>query len=247
MATVGSPCRRRDICITPDSPNEQAGQAVDPHLQAIDRDAARARRRFVRADGEHAAAEDGVAQHQRRQRPRAARVSQTPGATMSQSGCGNVTASSLTHVGGTFTVCWSAIHLATPRAMPSVPSVAMNGMTFRRVIEQAVDRRRRARRRARRPAPPAAGSTPSRRAIAVTTPVSAIADPTDRSMPAADDDHRHADRAERDDHRLRDDDAEVADGEVLVRRVGQQREDGDDREQAEERPEPREPACAGRR
>ena len=47
---------------------------------------------------------------------------------------GNVTASSLTHVGGTLTVCWSASHFATPRAMPSMPSVAMNGTTRSRVM-----------------------------------------------------------------------------------------------------------------
>ncbi len=63
-------------------------------------------------------------------------MSQTPGATISHSGCGNVTASSFTQVGGTFTVCCPAIHLATPRAMPSVPSVAMNGITRRRVISR---------------------------------------------------------------------------------------------------------------
>ena len=68
--------------------------------------------------------------------------------------------------------------------MPSVPSVAMNGMTFRRVMNRPL---------ITPAAPPAStpsstamsGSTPSRMAIAVTTPLSAITEPTDRSMPAA--------------------------------------------------------------
>ena len=42
------------------------------------------------------------------------------------------------------------------------------------------------------------GLPPSRSSTAVTTPVSAIDEPTERSMPPRDDDHRHADRAERD-------------------------------------------------
>ena len=101
---------------------------------------------------------------------------------MIQSGCGKVTASSLTHVGGTLTVCCPAIHLATPRAMPSVPSVAMNGITRSLVMNRPL---------MTPTTPPAttpsstarSGLTPSRIAIAVTTPVSAITDPTDRSMP----------------------------------------------------------------
>src|SRR5512134_1662951 len=109
-------------------------------------------------------------------------VSQTPGATSSQSGRGKVTASSLIQVSGTLTVCWFATHLATPRATPSIPSVAMNGMTFNRVIARPFTTPM---------SPPDA--TPSRTAVsgavplltasAVTTPVSAMADPTDRSMP----------------------------------------------------------------
>ena len=78
-------------------------------------------------------------------------VSQTPGATISQDAVGNVTASSLIQVAGTFTVCWSAIHFATPRATPSMPSVAMKGITFNRVMTRPLtiaDQRR------RRPRPP---------------------------------------------------------------------------------------------
>src|SRR2546422_867260 len=62
------------------------------------------------------------------------RAIHTPGATMSQRCLGNVTASSLTQVGGTFTVCSPAAHLAAPRAIPSIPRVAMKGTTRREVM-----------------------------------------------------------------------------------------------------------------
>src|SRR5205823_14764724 len=43
-------------------------------------------------------------------------------------------------LGGTFTVCSCAIHLAMPRAMPSIPSVAMNGTTRRPVMSRPLPR-----------------------------------------------------------------------------------------------------------
>ena len=59
----------------------------------------------------------------------------------------------------------------------------MNGTTRSRVIEQAVDQRRRARRRATAPSAAASGPTPARSSSAVTTVLSAMIEPTDRSMP----------------------------------------------------------------
>ena len=153
---------------------------------------------------------------------------------MSQSGCGKVTASSFTHVGGTFTVCWPAIHLATPRAMPSVPSVAMNGMTLSRVMNRPL----------MTPASPPA-RTPSStrddraRAVAQRNGGHDARQRDHRSHrqvdPAAHHDHRHADRAERDNNRLRDDDPKLRTERYSFRRVGHHREDRDDGEQAEKR------------
>ena len=71
----------------------------------------------------------------------------TPMGNTSQACGGNVTSRSLTHVGGTFTVCSCASHFATPRAMPSMPSVTMNGTTFSLVITAAIDDTDRAARR----------------------------------------------------------------------------------------------------
>ena len=59
---------------------------------------------------------------------------------------------------------------------------------------------------------------------------------SDRQVDAAgDDDHRHADGAERDDDRLGQHDAQVAHRQVLIGRVAHQREDADDQQQADER------------
>ena len=83
---------------------------------------------------------------------------------------------------GIFTVCEPAIPLATPRATPNMPSVAMNGTTRSRVIATPF---------ASPTKPPTA--IPAARASVVghpelipsaaMTPVSAIVDPTERSMP----------------------------------------------------------------
>src|SRR5262249_29214438 len=87
-----------------------------------------------------------------------------------------------THVGGAFTVCSWASHFATPRATPSIPSVTMNGMTRSAVIATPFTM----------PITPPAiteantaiqGAQPAERPTAVITPVSAIAAPTERSMP----------------------------------------------------------------
>src|SRR3989442_3924216 len=64
-------------------------------------------------------------------------VIHTPGASNIHEGLGKVTASSFTHVEGTLTVSSAASHLATPRATPSMPSVAIKGTTRRRVIAAA--------------------------------------------------------------------------------------------------------------
>ena len=108
--------------------------------------------------------------------------SHTPGAKVSHSGVGNVTASWLTQVAGTLTVCSSASHLATPRATPSIPRVAMKGTTRRRVITRAFTRPTSP--PARTPRPTAArGAPPLRRWRAAITPVRAMAEPTERSIP----------------------------------------------------------------
>ncbi len=112
------------------------------------------------------------------------RVIQTPGAKTIHGAGGKVTASSLTQVAGALTVVWLASHLAVPRAMPSMPRVAMNGTTRRRVMARPLTRPT---------SPPVAiaaatardGAQPSRRARAQRTPVSAIVEPTARSIPPA--------------------------------------------------------------
>ena len=111
-----------------------------------------------------------------------ASVVHTPGGTSIQARCGNVTKNSFTHVGGAFTVCSCASHFATPRAMPSMPSVAIKGTTRSLVTSIPF---------ATPTMPPtstaaataAIGHPPPARTRAVTTPVSAIVAPTDRSIP----------------------------------------------------------------
>ena len=106
----------------------------------------------------------------------------TPGGSTIHAWRGNVTSRSFTQVGGTFTVCSCAIHLAMPRAMPSIPSVAMNGTTRRPVISRPLPRPT---------SPPATraaavattGDHPAASPSAATTPVRAIAAPTERSIP----------------------------------------------------------------
>ncbi len=107
---------------------------------------------------------------------------QTPGAKSIQSREGNVTASSLSHVEGGLTVCWSATYLATPRATPSMPSVAMKGTTRRVVMARPLTIPTMP--PATIPADNAAiGIHPSRSASAVTTLVRAMTAPTERSIP----------------------------------------------------------------
>ena len=109
-------------------------------------------------------------------------VIQTPGAKTIHGTGGKVTASSLIQVGGTLTVVWLASHLAVPRATPSMPRVAMNGTTRRRVMARALTRPTSPPvRTARRTARP--GAQPSRTARAQRTPVRAIVEPTARSIP----------------------------------------------------------------
>jgi hypothetical protein len=97
---------------------------------------------------------------------------------------GKVTASSLTQVAGASTVVWCASHFAAPRATPSMPSVAMKGTTRRRVIAVALSRPTRAP-SSTAPSTASDGARPSRSARAHSTPVSAIVEPTERSMPPA--------------------------------------------------------------
>ena len=59
---------------------------------------------------------------------------ETPGASSSQEGRGLLAMSSLTQVMGASIFWFPAIHLATPRAMPIMPSVMMNGTTRSDVI-----------------------------------------------------------------------------------------------------------------
>ena len=111
-----------------------------------------------------------------------ASVIHTPGESTIQAARGNVTTRSLSHVGGTLTVCSCASHLATPRAMPSMPSVAMNGTTRSPVMSTPF---------ASPTSPPAstaaaaAAGTGQSAPIpsAATTPLNAMVAPTDRSMP----------------------------------------------------------------
>ena len=111
-----------------------------------------------------------------------ASASQTPGAKSCQGWTGNVTARSFTQEAGASTVVCRASHLATPRATPSMPSVAMNGTTRRRVTTSPFTRP------TRPPSGTAAstaieGARPPRSSSAQRTPVRAIAEPTERSIP----------------------------------------------------------------
>ena len=101
---------------------------------------------------------------------------------MSQRCLGNVTASSLTQVGGTFTVCSPAAHLAAPRAIPSIPRVAMKGTTRSEVIASPLTKP------TRPPTiiPPSSATLGGQECLsarAVTTLVKAMFDPTERSIP----------------------------------------------------------------
>src|SRR2546426_506641 len=110
------------------------------------------------------------------------RAIHTPGATMSQRCLGNVTASSLTQVGGTFTVCSPAAHLAAPRAIPSIPRVAMKGTTRREVIANPLTKPT----RPPTTIPPSSATLGGQECLsarAVTTLVKAMFDPTERSIP----------------------------------------------------------------
>ena len=64
--------------------------------------------------------------------------------------------------------------------------------------------------------------------------MSAIVEPDREVDPAADDDERHADRADRHDHRLGEDDAEVVGREVALGGAARDREEGHDEQEAEE-------------
>src|SRR6266513_2696798 len=111
-----------------------------------------------------------------------ASVIQTPGGSTIQAARGNVTSRSLSHVGGTLTVCSCASHLATPRATPSMPRVAMNGTTRSPVMSRPFVSPTNP--PASTAAVAAAGTAqPAPIPSAATTPLNAIVAPTDRSMP----------------------------------------------------------------
>ena len=93
-----------------------------------------------------------------------------------------MTSKSLTHVCGTLTTCCPASHFATPRAMPNIPSVAMNGTTRRRVMTTPLTTPTSAPTRMPATTAKMTGS-PALMPSAVTTPVSAIVEPTERSIP----------------------------------------------------------------
>ena len=82
---------------------------------------------LARAEREHAAAEHRAPQDEGHRHGQHERSSTRRVRTAIHGTGGKVTASSFTQVAGTLTVCWSASHLAAPRATPSMPSVAMNG------------------------------------------------------------------------------------------------------------------------
>src|SRR4030095_9987795 len=107
---------------------------------------------------------------------------QTPGATSSHGGLGNITNNSFNQVPGMLTVCSPASHFAVPRPTPSMPSVAMNGTTFKRVITNPLTVPTNP--PTRIPATSATdGDSPDLIPSAVTTPVSAMVEPTARSIP----------------------------------------------------------------
>ena len=137
-----------------------------------------------------------------------------------------MTASSLTQVAGGLTVAWFASHFAVPRATPSMPSVAMNGTTRNRVTASPLSE------------PDEAAGQHGREHAAHGRP--AVADRergdhagerdrrADREVDAAAHDHeRHADRADRHDHGLRQHDPEVVGGEVALGRAARDREEHD--------------------
>ena len=144
-----------------------------------------------------------------------------------------MTASSLTQVAGALTVVWLASHLAVPRATPSMPRVAMNGTTRRRVMARPFTRPT---------SPPAriGGQDREGRGPAVAQGEGAQdAGERDRRAdgevdPAADDDEGHADRADRHDHGLGEDHAQVVGGQVALGRAAREREEGHHEQEADE-------------
>src|SRR5713101_1970370 len=107
---------------------------------------------------------------------------QTPGATSSHRDLGTVSNRSLAHVSGGFTVCEPEIPLATPRATPSIPRVAINGTTRSRVIARPLLRPTTP--PTKMPAPIATVvDSPALMPSAAITPVRAIDEPTERSIP----------------------------------------------------------------
>src|SRR6266446_5047188 len=107
---------------------------------------------------------------------------QTPGATSSHSDLGTVSNRSLAQVSGGFTVCEPEIPLATPRATPSIPRVAINGTTRSRVIARPLLRPTTP--PTKMPAPIATVvDSPALMPSAAITPVRAIDEPTERSIP----------------------------------------------------------------
>src|SRR5260370_7948669 len=110
------------------------------------------------------------------------KASQAPGGTTNQDGLGNAIAKLLSQVAGALTVCSPESHFARPRAIPSIPRVAINGTTRRVVIVRPFTKPT---------IPPTStpaasagkGGHPARTARAQVTPVRAITEPGDRSMP----------------------------------------------------------------
>ena len=115
-----------------------------------------------------------------------------------------------------------------------MPSVTMNGITRRPVMSTPLASPH----DAAAAIPPSAAMqrvhARSEAARAITTVVSATIEPTDRSMPARHDHHRHAQRGRADDRRLPRDQLEV--GAVEEAGANQDAENDRDEQQSEERP-----------
>ena len=117
------------------------------------------------------------------------------------------------------------------RTISIVPSVTMNGTTLRRVMRRPFTRPQAA--AAATPLKPAtAGDAPFRSRTAITTVVSEMTEPTDRSMPPATMTRRHADRRHADDRRLARHQLQIAGLDELD--PGEQREHERDEHQPDE-------------
>ena len=164
-------------------PRERAGNRIHRDLAPLDADAAQPRRALVRADGEQVAAEARVLQRDRDQN---SEQDDDPDPHGSSRPLPSRTVRSMlfSQVIGASSRRSSASPLAPPRTSSMVPSVMMNGTTRRPVMSTPFISPHTAP-AAIAPAAATSGHEPSRRNCAVTTVLSAMTDPTDRSIPPA--------------------------------------------------------------